>query len=225
MRPQYKPLLFSLLLPLLSGCVSNGYDVEQIAKRDIDMVTDAHVVAVKELLRELMEKLYRRNPRELSKATGLSIGDRQRQLFAPLDASNRTALRGTRGIDAMLLCFDEQYQGDRVFALMYGLTGMLHDAYNNQYEFFLFDQLDQQKLYNSARNIEVLAWRLRSRTRDNGEPFLITTGTGDAINLSFERLFGQLIAHQDMMAVIVAQKTQRTINLLVQGVSTFFLPI
>lgn len=220
-----KPLLLGLALPLLSGCANQHYDVDHLAKRDIDMVADAHVTAVKALLLELMDKLYKRNPQELRKTPGATIASRQSQLFKPLDLHNYEALQGKQGIEAMLLCFDEQYQEDRVFALMVGLTGMLHDGYNNQYEFFLLDQLDQQKLYNSARNIEVLVWRLKSRNRSDGQPFLVTTGEGDELNLSFERLFGKLIAHQDMMAMIVAQKTQRTINLLVQGVSTFFLPI
>lgn len=225
--PVLKPLLLPLMLILLSGCAqkSTPYDVDHLAKRDIDMVADAHVDAIKVLLLELTEKLYKRNPSELKKARGATIASRQQQLFLlPLNQKN-PILEGKRSIEAMLLSFDEAYEGDRVFALMTGLTGMLHDAYDNQYEFFLLDQLDQQKLYNSARNIEVLAWRLRSRKQKNGQPFFITTGTGDVINLSFERLFGKMIAHQDMMAVIVAQKTKRTINLVVHGISTFFLPI
>jgi len=45
-------------------------------------------------------------------------------------------------------------------------------------------------------------------------------------NLSYERIFGKLIATQDMMAEIVATSTDRSINRIVQGVATApFLPI
>ena len=45
-------------------------------------------------------------------------------------------------------------------------------------------------------------------------------------NLSFERLFGKMIALQDMMAEITANSGNRTINRVVQGAATMiFLPI
>jgi hypothetical protein len=36
-----------------------------------------------------------------------------------------------QGIEAMLLSFDEHYQGDRVFALMVGMVGMVRKSYND----------------------------------------------------------------------------------------------
>ena len=55
----------------------------------------------------------------------------------------------------MRLAFEESYEGDRVLALIEGLRGMVLDAYNGQQEFYLLDELDPQKLYNAARNIEI----------------------------------------------------------------------
>lgn len=49
--------------------------------------------------------------------------------------------------------------------------------------------------------------------------------TGNA-NISYERLFGKMIAMQDTMAVIVAGKTNRTISKVIQRMATaVFLPI
>ena len=45
-------------------------------------------------------------------------------------------------------------------------------------------------------------------------------------NLSYERLFGKLIATQDNMAIIIADKNKRTIKTVIQKMATaIFLPI
>jgi len=89
------------------------------------------------------------------------------------------------------------------------------------------DSLDPQKLYNSARNIELAAWLLRTRTGASGEPLLLSHSLdGEPVNLSFERLFGKLIALQDTLAKVIAERSSRTIRTGVQGMaSTVFLPI
>ncbi|WP_263081210.1 hypothetical protein [Endozoicomonas sp. Mp262] len=218
-------LLVSALF--LTGCRSaTEFDVQSLAKTDIDMVADANILAIENLLQELTVKLYSRNPRELRKIPGQSLEDRQQQLFLTASTFAFEELGYQRSVDAMLLAFDPEFEGDRVFALMVGLTTMLDDAYDNQREFFITSKLDQQKLYNSARNIEVLIWRLNQRRDEKGGLYLLTNATSGAINLSFERLFGKLIARQDMMATLVAQKTNRTINRVVQGLATMaFVPI
>ena len=49
---------------------------------------------------------------------------------------------------------------------------------------------------------------------------------GDVRNLSFEREFGKMIAYQDVMALVAAQRTSRLIRRVVQGLATaVFLPI
>jgi hypothetical protein len=131
------------------------------------------------------------------------------------------------GIDALKLAFDEEYQGDRVFALMVAITGMIHASYNYREEFFMLNEIDSQKLYNSARNLEKIAWQLHNFKTSNGELFILTDSMNEGIiNLSYERLFGKMIATQDMLAEIVAQTTDRTINRIVLSVATApFLPI
>ncbi len=126
----------------------------------------------------------------------------------------------------MELGLKDDYQGDRVMAIMAGLNGMIRFAYDDKSEFFLFDHLDQQKLYESARNVEILVWRL-ARSGGDGKPLLLTNSLpGEAINLSFERLFGKLIATQDMVAGVVALQNERLINRTAQNVATMaFFPL
>ena len=217
--------LFGLLV-FLGGCVDGRVDVTSLAKSDIDLVADAYVSEQEELLKGLMIKLYKRNPSELAKVQGETIDSRLEELFGPR-ADMRFAELGDRsGTESMMLAFDDGYHGDRVFALVGGLASMIRLSWNGQREFFIPDALDEQKLYNSARNIEVASWRLRSRVQENGQPYLLAHGSGDDVNFAFSRIFAQLVAHQDMMATLVAQRSNRTINRVVQGVATMaFVPI
>lgn len=217
---------------LLSGCIaggSNSFQITDLAKSDIDNVTDMHINEVRQLTRELLIKLYRRNPRELAKAVpGTTIDDRIRQLFDKPRADGFSELRGFDGTAAIPLAFDPEFGGDRVFALMAGISGMLHASYNNQYEFFILDELDQQKLYNSARNLEAIAWGLNNRRSPQGELFILSNGTTpEGIrNLSYERQFGKMIALQDMMAMLIADGTNRTITKIVHSAASMtLLPI
>ncbi|MBV1789780.1 hypothetical protein KQ940_17125 [Marinobacterium sp. D7] len=226
-------LLITLTLVLLQGCATNErarpFELKSLAKSDIDMVTDQHILAVNALVRELTIKLYKRNPRELKKApAGMTLNRRLHQLLDSPRQINHAELGSRYGVDAMPLVFDPEFKGDRVFALMIGISGMLHAAYSYRNEFFLLDEIDQQKLYNSARNLEAVAWRLNNLRTPEGELFLLTNGIADSgvSNLSFERIFGKLIAYQDMMAKIVANKTNRAIkNVVVGFASTALLPI
>lgn len=217
---------------LLTGCVgggSNSFQITDLAKTDMDNVTDIHIKEIHHLTRELMVKLYKRNPRELAKAApGTTLERRIQQLFSNGRASGFSELRGLDGTRAIPLAFDPEFGGDRVFALMAGISGMLHASYNNQYEFFIMDELDQQKLYNSARNLETIAWRLNNHRDDQGELFILSNGTSSngIRNLSYERQFGKMIALQDMMARLVADTTNRTITKIVHSAASMtLLPI
>ncbi|GAB3110720.1 hypothetical protein G8770_21090 [Aestuariicella hydrocarbonica] len=213
----------------LWGCAADpaGFSVKGMAKTDIDLVADIHRRATKEILYELTTKMYRRNPDQLKK-TNATIDSRWQQIQAlAIERRSTRELGGRRGVEAMRLAFETGYTGDRVFALMVGLTGMLAEAYGYKQEFYWLDSLDQQSLYNSARNIEVMVWLLRSRRDASGEPLILTdTLAGELVNLSFERLFGKLIAHQDALSHVMAGKTQRAVNTVAHGlVSMTFKPL
>jgi len=220
-------LLLSTVLICLPACGSRSFEIKNIAKSDVDLVADAHFREVDQLLRTLMIKLYKRNPGELKKMHGATIQSRMYQVFGAVPVPSFAELGGRSGVAAIDLCFDPGFAQDRVLALVVGLEGMMLEAYNNRTEHFVFDSLDEQKLYNSARNVEIVVWRLSNRLNRDGKPFLLTnSGPGEDVNLSFERLFGKLIALQDMLARITADRGQRTINKLVHSIaSAALLPV
>ena len=99
-------------------------------------------------------------------------------------------------------------------------------SYNGKTEFYLTDTLDAQKLYNAARNVEIAVWKLENARDAHGDLLLLTNEMTGVSNLSFEREFGKIIAYQDAMAQIAAQRTNRTIRRAVQTLATaVFLPI
>jgi hypothetical protein len=104
---------------------------------------------------------------------------------------------------------------------------MIVQSYGDKTEIYLTDTLDPQKLYNAARNIEIAAWKLANARDANGQLLLLSNeAAGDVQNLSFEREIGKLIAYQDVMARVSAQRTNRTIRRSVQFIATaVFLPI
>ncbi len=219
------PLLLAALL--LSGCAGQALRPANLFKTEIDFVADSHLAMVESLLQELLEKLYRRNPVQLQRATvPVTLEQRHAQLFGQAGRLQFAELEYREEISAILLGLDPDWEGDRVFAVMTGLTGMLRRAYNYEREFFILSDLDHQRLYNSARNIEILVWRLNHRHDFDGNPLLLTnSGPDEEQNLSFERLFGKLIAVQDLLAGITADRTDRTITRLAQSVATAaFLP-
>jgi hypothetical protein len=217
-----------ILLPGVSGCTGRDRFLKNLAKTDIDFVADAHLREMNGLMQSLLVKLYKRNPRELQKASGYSVEMRQSQIFSTSVRLGFAELNRQQGTAALELAFDPEYSGDRVFAVMVGMVGMIQRSYNWQAEQFLFDSLDAQMLFNSARNLEILAWRLSNRRDARGDLLLLTNShPGEEENLSFERLFGKMIAIQDMLAFIVAGKVDRGVSRMVQGAvsSAAFLPM
>ncbi|MCP5141239.1 MAG: hypothetical protein H6980_02660 [Gammaproteobacteria bacterium] len=206
----------------------NGFAVRNLAKSDTDMVAELHMNASLSDLRTLMEKLYRRNPAELYKVGSNDPARRARAVFDDHDFSDLTGLNGARDIEAMKLAFDPAFTGDRVLALVGGMADMIMASYGHKSEFYVYDELDPQKLHDAARNIEIAVWRLSNSHDADGRLFLISnSGPEDEVaNLSYERLFGKLIGRQDMIAQIVADKSDRAIKGMVQTVaSALFIPI
>lgn len=234
-------------LLLLTGCASStgkdgkgagkaeeGFSFSDLMKTDINIVVETNQKEVLAHLRLLMEKLYRRNPKELHKnAPDRTIEEQLARIFdlPPADQPHHewkfAELQEKRGTECIQLAFDESFQGDRVQAYVVGLASMILSSYEYKTEFFILDDLDAQKLYNSARNIEVAVWKLSNDKDSAGELFIISNETeGPVRNLSYERLFGKLIALQDVMSRNVAQKTKRVIKHTLQLVaSAVFLPI
>lgn len=232
------------LMVMLAGCSAKPdhvqtrpFSIDSLMKSDLHMLVEVHQRQTLNYLRELTGKLYRRNPRELKKSPGASRTARVDELF---NSGRYVATAGVEGdefvteigadTDPRLLLaqvFESEFQGDRVYAMADGLHAMVMRAYNNKQSFYLLDQpLDPQRFHNTARNIEILLWRLKSERRADGSPWLLTNATGQQVNLSYERLFGKLIAQMDMMADMVAQSRNIQIkNLMRQVASAVFLPV
>lgn len=240
-KPRRHTLLILLIAQgaLLGGCkapvVRNDagepeFQISQIAKSDIDMVTDRMVQTNLDDLRRLMIKLYKRNPREWQK-TGVGPKARINQLFGHGNANaamlDVPEMGEARDLEALRLAFRESYEGDRVLAFIYGLKTMIMTSYGDKTDFYLLDDLDPQSLYNSARNIEIAAWKLSTDRDANGNIYMLSNSMdGPVQNLSFERIFGKLIARQEMMSRIVADKTNRTVKSVIQSITqAVFLPI
>ena len=220
-------VLWLLAFLLLSGCASNGQvSPAQLAKTDIDRVVETHHRATFEGLKVLAEKLYRRNPREWRKAGLASQDEAIDRLFDASRAWRLPELGGRYGVDAVLASLRDDYAGDRVGAFIGGLGGMLHDAYNDKTEFYVFDDLDPQKLHNAARNLEIAAWKLANARTADGGPMLLSNEMLPVQNLSFEREFGRMIGNLDVLSAIIADKTNRSVVKVIQSMAAaVFLPV
>ncbi len=203
-------------------------EAADLAKSDIDSAAEINLQESLASARLLTEKLYRRNPREWHRGGYASLQAAVDRAFDPKYGWRFPELGNARGTDALQLAFEPGFAGDRVFAFGVGLGSMLMQAYGNRTEFFLLDQLDPQKLYNAARNIEVAAWKLATARDAHGNLLLLSNDIApDGVqNLSYEREIGKLIAYQDSLARVIAERTNRNIRFVVQGAALkVFLPI
>jgi hypothetical protein len=199
----------------------------ELLKSDVDAAAELHLQESLASIRLLMEKLYRRNPRELKKSGFLTIEAAVERGFDPKYGFRLPELKGVHGIEAIQLALRPEYAGDRVFAFSVGLAGMIVRAYGDKTEIYLTDALDAQRLYNAARNVEIAAWKLANARDAQGQLLLLSNhGAGDVQNLSFEREFGKVIGYQDVMARVTAQRTNRVIRRSSQFIATaVFLPL
>jgi hypothetical protein len=204
-----------------------SFRASDLAKSDIDAANEVPLRECLASARLLTEMLYQRNPRDWRKGKSASAAAALARAFDPRYQFRFAELNNQRGGNAILLALKPSYAGDRVFAFGVGLGSTVFLAYNGKTELYIIDSLDPQKLYNSARNIELAAFKLANARDANGELLLLSNELGaDASNLSFEREFGKMIAYQDTAAQIAAQKTNRTIRKVVQTLATaVFLPI
>lgn len=238
-----RTLLSFLLLVVLTGCASQeiqrkdgatsarAFNPSNLAKGDADMMAEMSLRESLKSLKLLTEKLYRRNPQEFRKSGQESAEAATTHIFEQIPKWSEAASGLTppppNWEENFKLAFLEGYSGDRVQAFSNALASMLMASYNYRTELFLTDTLSAQKLYNSARNIEVAVWKLSNAKLPSGSKVLISNSMdGDIANLSFEREFGKLIAQQDLMALIIEDKSNRSISRIFQNAATFiFLPI
>lgn len=218
--------LLATCMPFLVACVTHP---KQLAKSDVDRLADLVRRQTREGLLRLADKLYRRNPREWRKG---GFASREAAL-AWLALRPPPRLGSPRGTERVLVALSERFSGDRVAGFVGGLLEMIDDAFDNKEEFFLLDELDAQRLYNAARNLEIAAWKLSAAKRSiaeedlpAGSPLLFSNEMGEVVNLSFEREFGKLIMSLDLLAQTIADRQNRRLAHLAQNLATaVFLPV
>ena len=208
------------------GRTQTTMDVKYLGKTEIDRVADTSRAEVVAGLMQIADKLYRRNPREWKKA-GVASREEALQRLTNRQFRALPELGGAREGQAAALAFSEAYAGDRVAALMFGLLSMADAAYDYREEFYILDGLDEIRLFNCARNLEIAVWKLGHDRNAEGELFLLANEMGPAgRNISFEREFGRVIGLLDFTAKIVADRNGRSLSRLTQTVvGTVFLPV
>lgn len=219
--------LVCLIGLLNAGCSSKGdvkargFELSSVVKNDIDLVSETHQRVVFKALNQLAIKLYKRNPQEWKKGGYDSL----EMAVAAITSNSFSDVQGKKSIDCIRMTFAEDFHGDRVKAFIVGLETMVLASYDDHRSFYLHNMLEEQKLYDSARNIELASWLLRTKYDEDGDLYLLSTGGSEEINLSFERLFGKMINAQDMIAQIVADRGHRQIKNVIQAIATAFIPI
>ena len=220
-----KNITLIILIIFLASCKNNV--LTNIAKTDIDIITEIHVNNAKENSEDLIIKLYKLNPIYIRKNEKFNnVSEVIIDIFKDIDVK-KIDKTGKDNINLILKGFNHDFNGDRIYYICKGLYGMINASYNYKNKFYLTDpKLDAHKLMNTAINIETLVWRL-SNSKNNGEILIKTNNINkNKINLSFERLFGKLINNQENMARIISSQQGRIIQKAAKGiVSSIFLPI
>lgn len=207
------------------GRTETTVNPKYLAKTEVDRFADTTRAEIVGGLLAIADKLYKRNPREWKKSAPSREAALERLRLRV--QRNWPELNGLREGPAASLAFSEAFAGDRVAALAFGLLTMVDAAFEYKEEFYLLDSLDERKLYNAARNMDVAVWKLGHDRNAAGEPFLLSNELDpNNRNLSFEREFGRVMGMLDLMAKVVADRNGRSFSRLTQtAVGTFFLPV
>ena len=196
----------------------------QLGKTDFDRMADHEIRENIQSLRSLMIKLYKRNPVELKKSTSEDAEKMVNWVFNGNHNWNFEAINNVQGNEAIYLTFNEDFKGDRVLPFIVGIYTMLIKAHGGKKEFYLFDSIDPQLLYNASRNVEIAAWKLSNTKDASGKLFLVANEiNAKENNLSFEREFGKIIGRTDFIAFTLSEKMERSITRIIQNLATGIL--
>tara|TARA_B110000037_G_scaffold58831_1_gene71781 strand:+ start:639 stop:1340 length:702 start_codon:yes stop_codon:yes gene_type:complete len=222
-------LLFSCSTSTLQKKDSTQYDkgsINQFGKTDFDRMADYEIRENIESLKILMIKFYKKNPNQLKKSTSDNAEKMTNWVFNGDHNWKFERIDNAQGVDALNQVFDDNFKGDRVLSLVTGLYTMLIKAHGNKKEFYMFDSLDPQKIYNASRNFEMIVWKLSSKKDSKGQPYLLSNEINTSgANLSFEREFGKIIGRTDYFAFTLSEKTERAVTRAIQSFTTgIFLP-
>jgi hypothetical protein len=179
-------------------------------------------------LYRLMDKLYRRNPREWRKTGQPDIESAKHSVYAAIEQNRPLPeLGGRQDVAALSYALGPEYQGDRVGAFIYAIGSMLITAHGGNTEFYLTDDLDARFIDNAARNIEKATWMLASRRDEQGRPLLLSNEIStDAHNVSYAVEFGKIVARLDLLTDVLDERYRRIGVNYAQGLLFLnFLPV
>ena len=230
------PIVCSLLLSAcatdrpVKGSGPHGAEMalDQLAQTDFNRTVTLEVRDNLASLHLLLDKLYRRNPREWRKSGAADHNAAVARVRQAIEKQTPFSdLAGLRDIQILVVALDPHYQGDRVAAFVFGLADTVMAAHDGKTRIYVGDVLDGTRIYNAARNVEVAAWLLASRRDGNGQPLLLANEmSASATNLSFEREFGIIIGRLDLIANLLDENARRIGINYVQGLLFFnFLPV
>lgn len=228
--------LTTLSAASLAGCLATGtapgsvapqpYSLKQFVKSDTDHFIEKSQRRIFVSLRRLATKLYRRNPQEWRKSGASGVEAAVDAIFEVNHGWRLAELGYRRDIDALRIALHPIYGGDRVRAFMVGLASMVQTAFGDKVDFYVLNDLDAQRFYNAARNVEIAAWKLASARHVGGRLLLLSNEMGEVNNLSFEREFGRVIGTLEVLTDVIEYKTERTVVRVVQNMaSAVFLPL
>ncbi|WP_437883729.1 hypothetical protein [Pseudomonas sp. LRF_L74] len=179
-------------------------------------------------LYRLMDKLYRRNPREWRKTGAPSLDAAEHQVQMAIEQNRPLPELGERkDVAALAFALSPDYKGDRVGAFIYSLGSMLVTAHGGRTEFYMTDEINPQFIHNAARNIEKATWMLANRRDAMGNPLLLSNEISvEAHNLSFAVEFGKIVARLDLLTDVLDERYRRMGVSYAQGLLFMnFLPV
>ena len=210
------------------GPRTEAMSADQLGQTDFNRTVTVAMRDNLDSLSNLLDKLYRRNPKEWRKGGATDIEAAKRRVEQAIEEGRPPAgLGGLRDIEVLAVSLDPAYPGDRVAAFVYGMADTIVTAHGGKTRFYASDVLDGQYVYNAARNIEAAAWMLATRRDLAGQPLLLANEMSEkAVNLSFEREFGALVGRLDLIANLLGENTRRVGINYAQGLMFFsFLPV
>ncbi len=197
-----------------------GFEVQQLLQSDANRAANLAMRDNLESLSLLLDKLYKRNPKEWKK-TGATTKEGAHKMVMAAIVQNQplTGLNQDKSVAALSLALSPNFSGDRAGAMVYGIGSMLMESYGGKDHLNLLNGLNPQKLANASWNIEVAAWMLNNRSDVKGQPLLIANEISPkGRNLSFEREFGRMIGRLELLAQMNNENLRRTGINYMQGI-------
>lgn len=196
-----------------SSIVSNQSEVapDELFQTHADRVATLGMRNNLNTLYHLMDKLYRRNPREWRKAGVSSRQAAEQHIQWAIEHQQPLSGMGERrDVAALAFALGENFHGDRVGTFIYALGSMLITAHGGRTRFYMTDTLDPNYIHNAARNMEKASWMLANRKDSLGQPWLLSNEISEhGSNLSYAVEFGKIVARLDLLTEVLDESTRR----------------